>query len=177
MLYAWQNGLAVWLQQVLCQATVCIAAGMVFWLGYAFFPPATLTYSASRENILTTPELKGAAHAELAPESSSMDWCYFCRHRLASKVGASLKPTPPLYGKVRDRTIYRIFSWPPTGISSRVPLGSVSRFVKTCKDAGDWAVESFLCRGYRSSNGRCEKGQLLAQGKRLQPAHCIISMS
>jgi len=58
---------------VLCQASVCIAAGMVFWLGYAFFPPATLTYSASMENILTTPELKkGAALAELAPESSSM---------------------------------------------------------------------------------------------------------
>ena len=69
------HGRMAWLfdcKQVLCQASVCIAAGMVFWLGNAFFPPATLTYSASMENILTTPELKGAARAELAPESSSM---------------------------------------------------------------------------------------------------------
>ena len=128
VLYAWQKTWLFDCKQVLCQASVCIAAGMVFWLGNAFFPPATLTFSASMENILTTPELKGAARPELAPESSSMSWRYSCRLRLASKVGASLKLTPPLYGKVRERTIYGIISWPPTGISSRVPLGSVSRF-------------------------------------------------
>ena len=111
-------------------------------------------------------------HGEHLDNSRTQKGCCSCRarsreffHELMLLLQAWIGPPKwELLLSWLHLLICGITSWPSTGISSQVPLSSVS----CC-----WKL---LWHWYRSSNGRCEKGQSLALGKTLQPAHCIISM-